>query len=496
MSHQQLERTLRDLERAGTKISDGLDRQVWEFEFGGRRHRLHFYRRQRVSRAIAEFRGLTALQRAAILAPRAVALLTGFRIGSVVGDAVVVEFIEGFLRVDGNALSGKPREQILGLVKQLGQAKLGHARLELNAFATDAMGRMMIADGEPITRKGLRLEQVLRLAHSARRVATTGDVLRAWGTFGFGAEMPQENKYSFRAWRRFGRWAARGENKYFGQLSIGEWRGRFTKRAEFLLPWAAVTRLTIDRGVWEASWPTLLTEIANDQLEVLKRGDNGDVLRGRISVNGAPLDVIVKRPRRKSIRQQIVDVIRPSRARRTWIKTWKMLARDVPCEFPLLLMEHRSFGYVTDAVIVFAAVEGPTLAEVDLEKMTARARDTLFRRAGRILRRIESLGFSHMDAKSTNWIVFDEKSESQQPVLVDLDGVRHYNWAGTGIARLLRAMKNHSQYTPADSFSLCQGYAPRATIGIEGDALQPGPGGREDVDNTLHDGRPGPPGPG
>ena len=129
----------------------------------------------------------------------------------------------------------------------------------------------------------------------------------------------------------------------------------------------------------------------------------------------------------------------------------------------MLLMEKKRLGYVIDSVLVFGRVEGPTLATADLDAMEPRTRDLLFRRIGRILRRIETLGFTHMDAKSTNWIVYSDGSAAGPvPVLVDLDGVRHYRWATAGILRLLRAMKQHPQYTPADSLALCQGYAPAA----------------------------------
>ena len=50
---------------------------------------------------------------------------------------------------------------------------------------------------------------------------------------------------------------------------------------------------------------------------------------------------------------------------------------------------------------------------------------------------------------------------------VDVDGVRHYRWDGKGLNRLLRAMKQHQQYTPQDSLWLCQGYAPWARIAEE-----------------------------
>ena len=53
----------------------------------------------------------------------------------------------------------------------------------------------------------------------------------------------------------------------------------------------------------------------------------------------------------------------------------------------------------------------------------------------------------------------DEK-RGPTPVLVDVDGVRFYRWSLFGLHRLLRSMREHRQYTPADSLALCRGYAP------------------------------------
>ena len=88
----------------------------------------------------------------------------------------------------------------------------------------------------------------------------------------------------------------------------------------------------------------------------------------------------------------------------------------------------------------------------------------LFRRAGRTLRKIDDQGFAHLDAKSTNFIVFEDDRVGPTPVLVDMDGIRRRSSPATGIQRLLRAMKRHAQYTVADSLALCQGYAPFARM--------------------------------
>ena len=94
----------------------------------------------------------------------------------------------------------------------------------------------------------------------------------------------------------------------------------------------------------------------------------------------------------------------------------------------------------------------------------ARRKDMLFRRTGRLLRRIEQMGFSHFDAKASNWIVFDDPRRGPMPILIDPDGIRRRRWIALGIQRLLRSMREHKQYSIADSLALCQGYAPRARL--------------------------------
>jgi hypothetical protein len=52
-------------------------------------------------------------------------------------------------------------------------------------------------------------------------------------------------------------------------------------------------------------------------------------------------------------------------------------------------------------------------------------------------------------------------------VLVDAYGIRRLNafLQLFGIQRLLRAMKTHPQYTPADSLAICLGFSPQKKPG-------------------------------
>src|SRR5437763_9155291 len=92
----ELESTLKDLPRLGTLVKDRGYRQVWRFEVGGKPYYLKFYPRdgfflKRIVRgnpAMREFTRLVAMQKASVPAPRAIAVLSGFRVDDQLGDAV------------------------------------------------------------------------------------------------------------------------------------------------------------------------------------------------------------------------------------------------------------------------------------------------------------------------------------------------------------------------------------------------------------------------
>src|SRR4051794_36532298 len=196
---------------------------------------------------------------------------------------------------------------------------------------------------------------------------------------------------------------------------------------------------------------------------------------GEVTLAGRAVEVIVKRARRKRWYRYVNEIGRGSRSWRAWRKAWNLLIRGIPTAWPLLVMERRTLGYVTDQVIVFERAPGKPLATTNLDLLESSQRETLFRRCGRIIRRIDDVGFSHFDSKSSNWIVMLDVKRGPTPVLVDVDGVRFYRWSLFGLHRLLRSMREHRQYTPADSLAICRGYAPFKLIDQESEVNdQPG----------------------
>src|SRR5205814_1942590 len=110
-------------------------------------------------------------------------------------------------------------------------------------------------------------------------------------------------------------------------------------------PWSEVSRMTIGREDWEKAWPELLRHVEADELKVIKRSRSGDVLDGEVTLAGRTIPVVIKRPLRRYWYRYLNEIGRGARARRAWLKAWKMTVRNIPNAWPLLLMERRKLGY-------------------------------------------------------------------------------------------------------------------------------------------------------
>lgn len=479
MSAPQLEQALRDLPQIGTLVKDRGYRQIWRFEFGGRAYYLKFYpvggvryffrRLMRGSPAMREFVRLQMMQKAQVPAPRVRSVLMGFKLDGRRGDAVILDAIEPSVQLDQYLaqfqMNGEPlpnrinlARQIRQLIHQLGRAGMGHSDLHLGNFILHN-GQVFLLDGYAVRRLGLRMSDVLQLGHSVDTFATRTDLLRGWQLLGPGTPMPRKNPVSRKL---YGNVVDRiwGENRYFGRLSVGGYSGVFFKQTKFPKRWSAASKLHLSTRDWETAFPKLLEQMNADTLNVIKRSPSGDVLSGEVVLNGRPLPVVVKRPRRKYWDRFITDIFRGSRPRRAWKKAWQIIVRDMPTAWPLLIMEKKVLGYAVDTLIVYEHVPGPLLAKID-PAMPDTARDTLFHRIGRLLRRIESFGFSHTDAKSSNWIIYEDEKTGPMPVLIDIDAISLWPSKGQGVKRLLRALKDQpKRFRDTDASTLVRGYAP------------------------------------
>ena len=491
MSVEQLQQTLSKLAETGTLVKNRRMRQVWRFEHAGMAYYLKFYPRQnsilqkikkiaRGNPAMREFKRLQWLQKANIPAPRAIAVLMGFNIAgtktteTMVGDAVILQAIEPSVTLDQyfnqyHLIGEVPpdyrniAEKIRKLVYELGKAGLGHSDLHLGNFLLKD-GDVYLLDAYSVRHDGLHKSDVMKLGHSVGRYATVTELLRGWYMLGDGGRLPAENPVSNRIWKTFNNRTI-GDGNYFGKIrSAAGWSGVFFSNWKYPHRWASASHLTITEADWQREWPKILEKMNADTLQIIKRGDSGDVMLADITLAGKPVTVVVKRPRRRFWYRYVNELFRGARGKRAWHKTWNLLIRNVPTAWPLLLIEKRVCRYVVDSIIVCQYVPGIELASANLDEIPPDARLRFFQRCGRLLRKIESFDYSHFDAKANNWIVCPDDKAGPIPVLVDIDGIRYRRWVGLGIERLLRSLKLHKQYTPEDSLQLCRGYAPYAVL--------------------------------
>ncbi len=208
---------------------------------------------------------------------------------------------------------------------------------------------------------------------------------------------------------------------------------------QFPRRWASVSGVTFTEDEWKKAWPA---RTRGSIAMIWKSSSEAPAATSSPARSTSAGARSLSSPHARAGRAigTINEIGRGSRARRAWYKAWHLVARNLPTAWPMLMMERRTLGYVTDSIFICQRVAGETLASVDLESMPREERDSLFRRTGRILRRIEQYGFSHFDAKASNWIVEEDPELGPTPVLIDVDGVRRRKWTALGIRRLLRAM--------------------------------------------------------
>lgn len=470
MTPQAFEAQLRNLDQIATLVRRRAERETWRFEFSGKPYYLHFFpgeQKLKTSGAPREFAGLKTLQDFKIPAVRVSAMMSGFRFGGRKGGAIITHGLEPAQRLDDALVSGlssglryRLLTQLIEILSKLAAHDVGHESLALSSFIVHEE-KLSVLDAIGITSGGLTQEHLMRLAHRAETHLSAADRVRVWR-----ALFPDTNPPRDR--RRLKRYKRDLRADAVEPIVIDDWRGKFRARSIEPLAFSAAARLSITADDWKREWGLLLKRVEADQLDILKRDPSGDVLAGEIALQGRPISVIVKRPRNKYLYRTVLAAFRMSRARRLWEKTRWLQVRHIPVEYPLAYFEKPRLGYAADSIAIFERVPGVTLDHADLDAIPNR--ESFFRACGKLLRKIEDTGLTHTDAKSSNWIVFTQHAaRGAQPVLIDAYGIRALNafLQLFGIRRLLRAMKQHPQYTPEDSRHLCQGFAPRATLEAE-----------------------------
>ncbi len=466
MSPQQVQSILAEFQHRAARVASRLDgAEVWRFAIDARQYELHYWEDDNTplkkyiggARAAREFAQLQTLQKLGIPATRVIANLKGFRIGDRKGDACIVVYEPAAQNLEAvlaqRQLPGPQRmhliAQLMQRLERLHEAKLCPTPLSIDRFALRG-DELIVADAARPLAGIVTSERLRELDRSTRLVTRAGERLRVWRHFT--SEPPPRGSRSDA--NALVRDAARGVGA-FGRIAIDDWVGRFVRQVPMAVPWSRLGDAVFDVAFWRDALPLVQS---SDSSKVFKSDPSGIVCAKTLRVNGADIELIVKRPAFKPGLKGEIQRWRTARVARVWKKTWRMLGLGFACELPLFWLERRSGGRIVEQIIAFERVSGETMAKVDLDGPGTAHREDLLYACGRVLRRIEAMRFTHADAKNTNWIAWRDPSGRDRPVLIDLDGIRFYPWRGLGIERFVRAMKTHAQITEEDVRAIEHGY--------------------------------------
>ena len=174
---------------------------------------------------------------------------------------------------------------------------------------------------------------------------------------------------------------------------------------------------------------------AEGRLRVVKHGAHRTVSHVAVPEGG----FYVKQYRRDRLLDTVGHLVRPSAARREWLKTAEVARRGIPTVKPLAWAEQVCGRLVGDNYLITEAVESACSLEqyfVDrLPKLPRKARPTMRRRivesTSRLVAAIHRAGVVHDDFHAGNVLVraepcegHDAEGPSPQLYLIDLPGVR------------------------------------------------------------------------
>ncbi len=253
-----------------------------------------------------------------------------------------------------------------------------------------------------------------------------------------------------------------GNDDYYCRLIDGFWAGQAFLRAKFPRRMAPASTLQIAPDEWRHAWPDLLQRIESGDFELLEHNDRGDSLAGEIELAGRPVRILIRRPRWRTWHERLRDQIIGNLARRAWKRAWQLQVEYIGTAWPLLLMEKRVMGRLTDAIMVFERVDGHPPDWPGWSHDIGRYHRVLTR-CGRMLRRMEQTGLFLPDAKASDWVVRNDEKLGLVPILVGIEGIRPAR-PREGVLRLMLSFcqTRGTEFTEADALALVQGYAPWA----------------------------------
>ncbi|QOJ13822.1 MAG: hypothetical protein HRU75_03820 [Planctomycetia bacterium] len=224
--------------------------------------------------------------------------------------------------------------------------------------------------------------------------------------------------------RRIGR-----RGRYFDRVTgHGGWQGMVCLTAKHGDRPAGGASVTLERG-W---WPLVLRDPAallGTGASGVKDSHSAEVLRTELAHPDRPLQVIIKRPRGRTLWRRLRNALGAPRVARAFALGHALLHRDIATARPLAALQRRIGPWMTDSLLITEVVPGAVdlgrAIERAVLRLDARERWRYKARLAHLLaaelRRFHDRGFVHRDCKAQNLLVCEEPLRL---VWIDMDGVR------------------------------------------------------------------------
>ncbi len=223
--------------------------------------------------------------------------------------------------------------------------------------------------------------------------------------------------------------------RYFTRLRLRHgWRGYAFLRCKHPVPGSSASIMSLSSDQWRTWLAEPLGWFKADRTQyAIKKSASSMVSRCQFPMGDASLHVVCKRSMPRHLGKRIKNLLRQSRALRTWRLGNALLNRQIPTARPLAVVERRTCGILLDSLIVTEYIahahDLDTLLTVQTRTISAhqqwQLKGQVAKALAALVRIFHDRGFIHRDFKAPNIMVQWDPQGSTPPriLLVDLDGV-------------------------------------------------------------------------
>lgn len=190
----------------------------------------------------------------------------------------------------------------------------------------------------------------------------------------------------------------------------------FAKKTRFL------STAMYDREHYSADLLKFLTHpetaFSHPGLEILKAGRSATIIKTQM----ADKTYVIKRYNMKNIWHWLRRTLRSTRAAESWRLANTLRLFGIATPKPIAFVEKRFLGLRSTSYLIMEYVDGPNLLQYFAHYQANDPRyEKVAERVMTLLKNIAKMQMSHGDLKATNILI-----ENDQPLLIDLDGMKEY----------------------------------------------------------------------